>query len=144
MNPQQPLIRPRRLEGKLVDPFAEFQSDNIVHARGPQIATEVVALSIPGLCEPGVDPTFETGAERSIRGQFLIDCVIDLKNARAIDSVPLRTLVPFMWQGFGHRYAIRGAVADKFGAKCLDGSPPTYIYVRRGAEQIVFPMGSLS
>ena len=113
MNPQQPLIRPRRLEGKLVDPFAEFQSDNIVHARGPQIATEVVALSIPGLCEPGVDPTFEPGstdAERSIRGQFLIDCVIDLKNARAIDSVPLRTLVPFMWQGFGYRYAIRGAV----------------------------------
>ena len=88
-------------------PFSEFESGGTVHKRGPQIATQVLALSIPGMCEPGVDPLkdFDPSTDRSIAGLFLVDLIVEQKNARAIGSAPLRAMVPFLWQGFGLKYA---------------------------------------
>jgi hypothetical protein len=107
MNPKQSEIRAAPATGS---PFGHFESGGTVHSGGPQIATEVVALSVLGLCQPGTDHTHETSDARSIEGLMFLDLVIEHKNARAIDSAPLRTLVPFLWQGFGQRYATREAI----------------------------------
>ena len=40
-------------------------------------------------------------------GQYLLDCILEQKQARAIGSEALRAVVPFLWEAYGFRYAMQ-------------------------------------
>eukprot|EP01043_Picozoa_sp_COSAG02_P023738 COSAG02_NODE_1275_length_13506_cov_8.845603_18_plen_1068_part_00 len=108
---QRPLFRPRGLVGAY--PFAGVQDINVDDTQAPQIETEIMALSIPGACQPGKDPTdgsVKQTDSKSIKGDLLFDSIAQLRNYRAMDTETLRTLVPFWWDEVGRQYAAREAI----------------------------------